>query len=170
MKFLKIILIVLIGVFVLGCSQADQISNDNNKESLNDISKAPDFTLTSLEGKEVSLKDYRGKKVLLNFWATWCHYCRTEMPVFQNLVEKYPEEVTVLAVSIMERETEEEIENFIKNNEYTFKVLLDRENKVSDAYNIRGLPSSYLIDRDGRIEFQKLGPLSEEEIEQWLHE
>lgn len=168
MKLSKVLLIIMLGVFIFGCSSPEQ--TNNNEESINNIQKAPDFTLTSLEGEEISLSDYKGKKVLLNFWATWCQYCRTEMPVFQNLTDNYGDEVVVLAVNIMEREKEEDIKYFINSNQYTFKVLLDHNNKVSEAYNVRGLPSNYLINQDGEIEFQKLGPLTEEEIEKWLHE
>ncbi|GAW92532.1 TlpA family protein disulfide reductase [Calderihabitans maritimus] len=130
--------------------------------------QAPDFTLTTLDGKKVSLSDYRGKKVLLNFWASWCPPCRAEMPDIQSYHEAHSGEVAVLAVNIMYRETEEKIRDFLEEGHYTFTVLLDKNYDVQNTYKVRGVPTSYFIDSKGIIRYYKLGPLTEEEIKRWM--
>ena len=112
---------------------------------------AHNFTLATLDGKHASLNDYRGKVVLLNFWATWCAPCRKEMPSIQTLWDHYKgRDLVVLAVSEDDGEREQ-ITDFIHKINVNFPILLDHDLKVGDSYMLPGLPTTYLIGRDGTI-------------------
>lgn len=122
--------------------------------------RAPNFTLTSTDGEEVSLSDFLGKKVLLNFWATWCPPCRAEMPDMQRFYEDQ-EDVVVLGVNLTETRNEaEDVYPFIEAFEITFPILLDEKSRVSFLYNIQPLPTSFLINRDGTIHNIAYGALN----------
>ena len=107
---------------------------------------APDFTLKNLSGDDVSLSDYKGKIVLLNFWATWCGYCVKEMPDLQKINDEN-DDVVVLAVDVME--DLEIVEDYIKTGGYDFEVVLDTDGEIAKTYSIGGYPTSYFIDKEG---------------------
>lgn len=112
---------------------------------------APSFVAKNIKGQDVELSDFKGKVVLLNFWATWCGACIEEMASMQNLYSTLRAEgVEVLAVSI-DRWNEDRIKDYVKNNQLTFPVLLDQNQKVRKKYHVMGLPTSYLIDGEGKI-------------------
>ncbi len=120
---------------------------------------APDFKLKTLDGKEVSLSDYRGKVVLINFWATWCPPCREEMPLFKRVYERYKNKgFEILAVST--DTSVDPVKKFVKEYRLDFPVLLDTDN-ISSLYGIQGLPTSFLIDREGKIVKVRLGKYKE---------
>ena len=109
---------------------------------------APDFTLKVLDGEEVALSDFRGKTVLLNFWATWCPPCRAEMPSMERMYGEFDrDELEILAVDL--QESEKAVRNFIEDKEYTFPILLDTNGRVGSLYGARSIPTTYLIDEDG---------------------
>ena len=158
MKALKIITAMLIiflagfGVLLPGCAGSGAAS-----EYGPEIGKlAPDFTLTGLDGQEVSLSSLHGKAVLLNFWASWCGPCRLEMPFFQEIYEKWTgKEMVLLAVNLQEDPAE--VREFVESAGYTFPVLLSPGNDVPLAYNIRGIPATFFVDADGVIRDMKIG-------------
>lgn len=114
-------------------------------------STAPGFTLQGLTAENLSLSDYRGKVVLLNFWATWCMPCRQEMPSMERLWQKYQNrDLVILAVSTDEG-SPVRVRSFVKRLKLSFPVVLDPESTVSDRYQVSGLPVSFLIDQQGRI-------------------
>ena len=122
---------------------------------------APDFTLKTLEGKEVSLSDLRGKVVLVNFWATWCPPCRSEMPLFERVYKKYKDKgFEILAVST--DSSLDPVKKFVKDYKISFMILYDDKNVVG-LYGVQGLPTSFLIDRDGKIIKVRLGEYKEVE-------
>ncbi|MBK5280630.1 MAG: TlpA family protein disulfide reductase [Nitrospiraceae bacterium] len=127
--------------------------------------QAEDFRLTDLAGKEQSLSLYRGKIVLLNFWATWCKPCTTEMPAMQASFDKLRDKgFVVLAVN--ELEDDAKVREHIKQYGHTFPVLMDRDNKVANQFGVFGLPVSVFIDREGRVqEYIKGGLLTEQKID-----
>ena len=120
--------------------------------------QAPDFTLSNMNDQEVSLSDYRGKKVFLNFWASWCPPCRKEMPDMQKLHEKYGEEVVILAVNVGEKKST--AANFIMENGLNFPVLLDSNKNTAQNYLVRGIPTSYFLDQNGVIQEKVVGAVS----------
>ncbi|SER89832.1 Peroxiredoxin [Gracilibacillus ureilyticus] len=121
--------------------------------------KAPDFELQSMGGEFIQLSDFKGKKVMLNFWATWCPPCREEMPEMEQFYQNT--NIEILAINLVETETSYQvIENFRQENELTFPVLLDNGNKAADIYRIVPIPATYLIDSNGIIQFRTYGPLT----------
>jgi len=112
---------------------------------------APDFTLTSIDGTSVTLSDYQGQVVLLNFWASWCPPCRSEMPSMESLHRTIGnEDFVIIAVSIDGGGTDK-VREFITENGYTFETLHDKNQAVADPYGIEAIPTSYIIDKNGTI-------------------
>jgi len=126
--------------------------------------QADDFQLLDLSGTTHNLSQYRGKVVLVNFWATWCKPCTTEMPAMQATYEKLREKgFVVLAVN--ELEDDAKVREHIKQYGHTFPVLMDRDNKVANQFGVFGLPVSVFIDQQGRVqEYIKGGLLTEQLI------
>jgi peroxiredoxin len=123
-----------------------------------------DFQLTDLDGKSQSLSQHRGKVVLVNFWATWCKPCTTEMPAMQTTYDKLRDKGFVV-LAINELEDEAKVREHIKQYSHTFPVLLDRSNKVANQFGVFGLPVSVFIDEKGVVrEYIKGGLLTEQLI------
>lgn len=120
---------------------------------------APDFTLRDVDGRDVSLSDFTGRVVVLDFWATWCVPCEAAMPHLQTMYEKYESQgLTIIAVSMDGPETLSAVGPFARRYGLTFPVLLDVETKVTGIYNPKGTaPLSVLIGRDGRVAHTKQG-------------
>jgi len=119
---------------------------------------APDFTLEDMDAKKFSLKDYRGKVILLNFWATWCPPCRREIPSMERLNQNFKgKDFVVFAVNQME--DIDQVFTYTGGLEVypTFTFLFDRDSNVSRAYGVQGLPTTYLIDKKGNIRFRAIG-------------
>ena len=119
---------------------------------------APDFELETLDGEKKKLSDLRGKRVMVNFWATWCPPCRAEIPDLQKFHEN--EDITILAVNLTETEQDmDKVEEFVDDFGMTFPILLDTETEVADTYKIQPIPSSFMVDSNGRIQFVALGAM-----------
>lgn len=122
---------------------------------------APDFSLSLISGEEVTLSDYLGKKVILNFWATWCPPCRAEMPDMQAFYEQADEEVEILAVNLTKSEQSiEDIESFLTELGITFPILLDEESDIAAMYQAIAIPTTYFIDTKGTIQGKWIGPMN----------
>ena len=118
---------------------------------------APDFTLPDLEGKLHGLADFRGRVVVLNFWATWCPPCIDEMPSLERLHQAMADRgVAVIAVSVDERFSD--VPAFVKRFDLTFSVLYDEGKKVSRKYQTFKYPETYILDREGRLKSKVVGP------------
>ncbi len=119
---------------------------------------AKEFALPGPKGSVVKLRDFRGKVVLLNFWATWCLPCVEEMPAIEQLYQRYRERgLVVLAVS-EDTEGEKVVTPFLQEHTLTFPVAYDSKMNVAELYQMLGLPSTYLINREGQIVAAALGP------------
>ena len=119
---------------------------------------AREFALPGPQGSTVRLRDFKGQVVLLNFWATWCPPCLEEMPAMEKLYQRYkPQGFSVLALSV-DTEGEKAVTPFIQEHKLTFPVAYDTTGKVADLYQLRGLPTTYLINREGQIIAIALGP------------
>lgn len=131
---------------------------------------APDFVLETLEGENVQLSDYRGKKVLVNFWATWCGPCREEMPAMQEFYDDYADEIEILAVNVTDSEKSvDDVQNFIDEFDFTYPILLDTDMGVSNEYRAVGLPTTYFIGTDGIIQVpRKIGPMTYDYMEETM--
>lgn len=117
---------------------------------------APDFSLEDMDGEVYRLSDFRGQPVIVNFWATWCPPCRKEMPSMQRAWEQLREEgVEMLAINV--GETPDTVFRFTADYPVEFPLLLDLDSAVTEAWPIRGLPSTFVVDPEGRIAYQAIG-------------
>lgn len=157
MKKYKLILIVVpavvLAVFVLGRYQ---------REGLAPGRRAPEFTLPDLSGEEISLQEFRGQVVMLNFWSAACAPCREKMPGIQRLYDEFKAAgFAVVAVNVNDPSVM--VRSHIEANDYTFTVLKD-DGEVSRIYELRFIPKTIILDRDGIIRFVTVGQVSEEKL------
>ncbi len=175
------VLLVLLGGAYAFYSMSDKNSNpggntyesgENNsgEDSQNsNLSPAHDFELKDLDGNTVKLSDYKGKIVFLNFWASWCPPCRSEMPEFDRANKKFLEngDAIILAVNLTtgaRGETEEVARKFINDKKYTLKVLLDKDGSVANKYNFTYIPSTFVINKEGELYTHYEGPITEDTL------
>ena len=161
---LRTILFIPIAILVLAVFLLLQ----NNTASNNDIEPvhtkqgppAPNFTLKGLDGRMISLSDYKGKVVLLNIWATWCGYCVAEMPSLDKLNKMFEDEDFVLLAVSIDEEGERIVEPFMKKKKLNFPVLLDMDSRVARLYGTSGgVPISFIIRKDGTIDSKVEGAI-----------
>ncbi len=141
--------------------EVEQLPDEENKE---EVILALDFTALDNEGNEVKLSDYFGKPIVLNFWASWCPPCKSEMPHFNKIYEEVKEEVIFLMVDMVDgmQETEEKGKKYISDNNFTFPVLFDTKQEAALTYGIRSIPTTIFINKDGNIVTGVMGAVSEE--------
>ncbi|MEF3301851.1 thiol-disulfide oxidoreductase ResA [Paenibacillus sp. GYB003] len=136
--------VLLIGGYTIGSSLFAK--EDIPREG----STAPDFSLTALDGSKVSLSDFRGKAVMVNFWGSWCEPCAREMPAIQRQYEKWKDKgLVVLGLNLDESKVT--VQSFVQQTNVTFPVLFDKELRMRDRYAVRYYPTTFFIDRDGKI-------------------
>jgi len=117
--------------------------------------QAPGFTISTLDGETVTLNELRGQPVLLNFWATWCWYCRYQMPFLQAAFEEKGQEMIFIAINI--GEGIDKVQQYAEAEGLVFTVALDSEGAVASAYNIRPIPATFFIDEQGIIKHIRIG-------------
>ncbi len=128
---------------------------------------APDFTLETLDGETVSLSDYRGRPVVLNFWATWCVPCREEMPLLQETYEAHQAEgLVILGVNV--RENPEAVRRFLGEVGVDFPVVLDPDVAVVNRYLVTSLPMTFFIDREGQLRTLVVGGMNKTILDERL--
>ncbi|MGN8648380.1 peroxiredoxin family protein [Gracilibacillus sp. HCP3S3_G5_1] len=121
--------------------------------------KAPDFQLDTLSGDSVKLSDFRGHRVMINFWATWCPPCRAEMPDMEKFHQD--KDIVILAVNLTNSESSvEDIENFADEYKLTFPVLMDSNLDVANLYAIQPIPTTYMVDSNGLISYKAYGAMN----------
>ena len=148
-------------------SNADEVVVESDEIGLESGKIAPDFEVTTLDGEQAKLSDFRGGRVMLNFWATWCPPCRAEMPDMQKVYDE--EDVTILAVNMTGTESGEDVVvEFVDDFELTFPILMDETSDIMNTYEIQAYPTTYMIDSDGRIQFVALGAMNHEQMLQFL--
>jgi len=130
----------------------------------------PDFTVYDLEGNAHRLSDYRGKPVILNFWASWCGPCKAEMPDFEEAYQTYGEDIHFLMVNLTDgrAETPEVVAAFIAEQGYTFPVFCDSDMDASAVYGINAIPVSYFIDAEGFLVAGQQGMLSSDALQRGI--
>lgn len=132
--------------------------------------QAPDFTLSTLSGEKISLHDTRGRYVLLNMWASWCGPCREETPHLVRIDKTFPDKkLTVLGVNMTSEELKiKSVRDFVQKYNVSYPVLLDKNGKVMNDYHIIGIPTSYLLDKKGRIIHRFEGDVTVTDIKKLL--
>ena len=173
------VLVLLLVMNILKTEKASEIVLPSTTHTANEIEAAEtevsseskyaqDFTLTTLQGEQVSLSDYKGKIVILNFWTSWCGPCKEEMPHMQSFSEKHPD-IQMLAVNLTSMDLGlDAVKQFVEDYELTFPILLDEADIVGKAYNILTIPTSYIIDPEGRVFKEVIGPMDETMMEELI--
>lgn len=146
---------------------AKEAEKENSEEN---ASAAPDFTVENAEGEKVTLASFEGKPVILNFWASWCSPCKTEMPDFQAAYDTYGEDIQFMMVNMTDgaRETRQSGEDFIKEQGFTFPVFYDVDLEAAYAYYVTSIPTTYFIDAEGNIVAAGRGMLDSEALEKGI--
>ncbi len=152
-KFLFILIIISLMCFpIIGCSAEGKTDNIGTQKG----NIAPDISLYDLDGKAVKLSDFRGQVVMLNFWATWCGPCEAEMSSMEAIYKKYKDSgFVILAVDVGDSEVK--VKRYIKEHNLTFPVLLDWSQAIAGDFAIRGLPTTFIIDKNGMISAVAIG-------------
>jgi peroxiredoxin len=126
-----------------------------------------DFTLDDVSGQRIKLSDLRGRPVVINFWATWCPPCRQELPALQSAYQRFRDQgVVLLGVNL--KENVETIQNFTTQFGLTYPLLLDRDGAVSERYQVRGIPTTVIVDADGVVRARHVGPLTEDKFAEYV--
>ena len=150
---------VTVLVIILSLKLNDSSFEFSNQVSLEGDIPAPDFTFPGLDGKKVSLSDYKGKVVLVNIWATWCPPCVKEMPSMEKLYRKFNgKNFEILAVSIDETGLKA-VAPFMEKTRLTFPALIDSKGTIKPVYRITGIPESFIIDKQGVLIKKIVGPI-----------
>ena len=133
----------------------------------------PDFELETISGDVVKLSDLKGKKVILNFWASWCGPCKAEMPHMEKYYKKYKESANVEIVAVnltsAERRGLKGVNEFIDSYGLTFPIPLDEDGQVSDDYSVLTIPTTFLLGTDGKLSQKIIGPMDENMIEELVN-
>ena len=176
-KILKMVLLVLVFVaLLLGAKRlydtlGAQVQPDTlmtqpealeGTEATEEAQPAADITVYDLAGNAHSLSDFRGKPVILNFWATWCGYCKQEMPDFEEAYQKYGEDIHFMMINVTDgfQETVETASAYVAEQGYTFPVFYDTDQSAARNYNLSGLPVTYLLDGEGKLVAWQQGMLT----------
>ena len=158
---------ITVAAFLVRCEGEKKSNPGNKKSEVSETTKlrespqegflAPNFSLQDLSGKPVSLGDFKGKVVLLNFWASWCGPCKIEIPALKRLYQLRKEKgFEILAVS-MDRVSVSKIASFVAGNEMSFPVLVNPQGDVGGGYWVRAIPTSFLLDKKGVIRWKVVG-------------
>lgn len=169
------LLFLSLTVSMAACTETGDVLDTLDPTS-NETTESPEgesalnFTVTDGEGKEVRLSDFFGKPIVLNFWASWCPPCKSELPDFEDAYKKYGGKVTFLMVNVTDnrRETVEVAKSYISSQGYTFPVYYDTKYEASYKLGISSIPQTFFLDRDGNVVAKATGLISASQLEQGI--
>jgi len=157
---LSIVMIAALGYGFLMDNSSDNVVNQEQEKEKTDKQEyyeAPDFTLQNLDGEMVSLSDYRGKVVFINFWATWCGPCRHEVPAFVELQEEYGRDKLIILGISLDQGDLSVVKEFSEQYKINYEILYGTPQVVTDYGGIRSIPTTYVVDADGRLRDGRIG-------------
>ncbi len=173
MKKILVLVMITAMLFVTACAKKNdtiadppnnvsenELNNEEEKVTKDEPMMAPDFELEDLEGNMVKLSSLLGKKVIINFWATWCGFCVEEMPDLMKLQEEYKDDLVVLFVNV--GESKEDVKKFVEEEKITGTILLDTKQQVASAYGVRNFPSTLAVNEKGEVVTGRVGKLDYE--------
>jgi thiol-disulfide isomerase/thioredoxin len=146
---------LLVGVLLVLVQRARQSNVHYSAESEEIGRPAPSFQLKDMEGRMVSLEDFKGKVVMLDFWATWCGPCRMTMPELEKLQQEHPDDFVLLAINL--GDDEEEIKAYMQSRRIQTRVLIDSDSRVGQSYGTSSIPVQFIIDKDGILRHRQVG-------------
>ncbi|MEA4900778.1 TlpA disulfide reductase family protein [Desulfitobacterium sp.] len=177
-KYLAIIVLVALGLWgfasVQGNNSRPNSTSENKDQGLSvglEVGNlAPDFELQTLDGKTITLSSLKGKKFILNFWASWCPPCRQEMPDMEKFyTDNHQNGIEILGVNLTSAEkSRTDVPTFIEGNGITFPVVLDESGKVGQLYKVSSIPASFIIDSEGVIQKKLVGPMTYDSMRSML--
>ncbi|MBL0385747.1 TlpA family protein disulfide reductase [Tumebacillus sp. ITR2] len=162
---LPLLLCLSLLVGIVGCSSGDSDSTPPKNPVAKAGSPAPDFTLATSSGQSFTLSSLKGKKVVLNFWASWCVPCKTEMPDLQAMSRKYEGQVELIGVNLTSDDDRDHAIQFMLENKLTFPSVLDVDGTAKKSYGIIGLPVTFTIDSTGKVVERRDGQLTHDKME-----
>lgn len=150
----------------LVANEGDTNDGQNSSDSENKKLKAPDFTMPDGKGASINLSDFFGKPIVINFWASWCPPCKSEMPEFEKLFQELGDEINFIMVNLVdnERETKDIGAKYIEEQGYTFPVYFDTKQEGAYTYVGRSIPATFFIDRNGYIIARAEGAMDEDTL------
>jgi len=153
---IPIIPIILAALIMTGCG-GSTITTGNGTPAIAPVvgGRAPDFAASTLDGETIILDELRGQPVVLKFWATWCGYCRYQMPFFQAAFEEKGHEVKFIGINL--RESRDKVQKFVEGEGVGFTMALDVDGAVANSYNVRPIPATFFLDEQGIIKKIKIG-------------
>ncbi|WP_108669279.1 redoxin domain-containing protein [Peribacillus acanthi] len=157
--------VALVLLVTVAMVQAMEQKKEDNAPGLKIGKDAPDFELQTLDGQKVALSDLKGKKVMLNFWATWCPPCKAEMPEMEEFQQQLSKDEVILAVNI---DPQNDVEGFIDSMGVTFPIALDEGGEVNKMYKILTIPTTYFIDSEGVIQEKFIGAMSLKDMKELM--
>lgn len=171
-KVIVSVFILFFSAAIVGCQKENQAkttsSIENNSQLQGDENKAPDFTLPDIAGENVSLSDYKGKVVIVDFWATWCPPCRRGIPDLISLQNKYKEKVAVIGISLDRENTKAGVPNFVNKMGINYPVVYFNDKVIIDFGGVSAIPTSFIIDQKGNIVKKMVGLYPKSEYEKQI--
>lgn len=161
-KFALFLLPVVMAVVV--CAQAEKTDMSSK-----DYPQAPEFMLEDINGRNISLSDYKDKVIFLNFWATWCGPCRKEIPDFIEAYREYKDRGMVI-IGIAVNDTEPRVLSFVENNKINYPVVMGTSKIINDYRPGNYIPATFIIDTKGKIRHKQIGTVNKQFLENWFRE
>lgn len=169
-RILIFIISALLIFSLVSCTQKNTVEEKDAQTTESEESALPDFTVYTADGKAVTLYEKLSKPVVVNFWATWCPPCQSEMPAFDELYKEYGKDIEFMMIDLTdgERDTVTSVKAFLEEKGYSFPVYYDTDMDAAAAYGVSSIPMTVFIDENGNLLNYKVGAISEEDLKAQL--